>query len=225
MRIVLMGPPGAGKGTHAKVISKQFGAAHIATGDLLRIKVEDGSEIGKRAKAIMDRGDLVPDDVVIEMIKERLQEPDAKKGFVLDGFPRTVEQAKALDALLKSLKLKLDVAINMTVSEKVVIMRLSGRRVCLKCGASFHIKNIVPKREGICDTCGSELVQRKDDTPKTILERMRVYENKTRPLIDYYMKTGLLQTVDGDLEIGPLQEVFQRLYEKLARVKVSASPR
>ena len=223
MRIVLMGPPGAGKGTHAKIISKQFEVAHIATGDLLRIKVQDGSEIGKRAKAIMDRGDLVPDEVVIEMIKERLQEPDAKKGFVLDGFPRTVEQAKALDALLKSLKLKLDAAINMTVSEKVVIARLSGRRVCLKCGASFHMRNIMPKREGICDVCGSELVQRKDDAPETVLERMRVYEDRTRPLIDYYKKEGLLQIINGDLEIEPFQKVLQKLYEKLGWLKVPAA--
>jgi len=223
MRIVMIGPPGAGKGTHAKIISKQFSAAHIATGDLLRIKVQDGSEIGKRAKAVMDKGELVPDTMVIEMIKERFHESDAQKGFVLDGFPRTVEQAEALDALLKSLRLKLDGVINMTVSEAVVIRRLSGRRVCLKCGASYHIKNIPSKREGICDACGSELIQRKDDTPETILERMRVYESRTRPLIDYYTKTGLLQTVDGDLEVEPLQKVLQKLYEKLGWLKVSAS--
>ncbi len=219
MRIVMMGPPGAGKGTHAKIISKQFASAHIATGDLLRLKVQDGSEIGKRAKAVMDKGELVPDEMVIQMIKERLQEPDAKKGFVLDGFPRTVAQAQALDALLKSLKLKLDGVLNLTVSEAVVLRRLSGRRVCLKCGASFHVTNIIPKREGICDVCNSELIQRKDDKPETILERMRVYHDKTQPLIDYYKASGAMHTVDGDLEVEPLQKVLQKLYEKLGWLK------
>lgn len=223
MRIVMMGPPGAGKGTHAKIISKQFSSAHIATGDLLRLKVQDGSEIGKKAKAVMDKGELVPDEMVIQMIKERLQEPDAKKGFVLDGFPRTVAQAKALDALLISLKLKLDGVLNMTVSESVVLRRLSGRRVCLKCGASYHIVNIVPKREGICDVCGSELIQRKDDKEETILERMRVYHEKTQLLIDYYKASGLMHTVDGDLEVEPLQKVLQKLYEKLGWLKASTS--
>ena len=215
MRIVLVGSPGAGKGTHAKVLSKRHQVPHIATGDLLRLRTQDGSELGKRAKAVMDKGQLVPDQMVIDMIRERLSEPDAKKGFILDGFPRTVEQAKALDQMLKELSLKLDRVIDFEVSETVVLKRLSGRLICPKCAVSYHAYNIPPKREGICDVCGTELIQRKDDAPATVLERRKVYQTQTAPLLDYYGKKGILSAIDGDLEVESLQKDFEKLFQSL----------
>lgn len=215
MRIVLVGSPGAGKGTHAKMLSKRYHVPHIATGDLLRLRTQDGSELGKRAKTVMDKGQLVPDQMVIDMIRERLNEPDAKKGFILDGFPRTVEQAKALDQMLKELSLTLDRVIDFEISEDVVIKRLSGRRICPKCTANYHVHNIPPKREGICDACGAELIQRKDDAPATVLERRKVYQSQTAPLLDYYGKKGILSAIDGDMEVDPLQKRFEKLFQTL----------
>ena len=215
MRIALIGSPGAGKGTHAKILSEHVHIPHIATGDLLRARTQDGSELGKRAKAIMDKGQLVPDEMVIEMIRERLHEPDAKAGFILDGFPRTVEQAKALDQMLKELSLKLDMVLDFEVSEKAVLNRLSGRRVCPKCNANYHVPNIPPKRDGICDVCGTQLVQRKDDEPQTVLERLKVYHKLTILLVDYYEKKGIRSAVDGDLEVEPLQKELEQLFESL----------
>ncbi len=215
MRIVLVGPPGAGKGTHAKILKERFKVPHIATGDLLRLKTQDGSEIGKRAKAVMDKGQLVPDEMVIEMIRERLKEPDAKKGFILDGFPRTVEQAKALDKMLAELAIKLDTVLDFEVSEKIVLNRLSGRRICPKCNAGYHVHNIPPKQEGICDACGAKLVQRKDDEPATVLERLKVYKERTAPLIDYYEKKGIRSAIDGDLEVEPLQKELGKIFKSL----------
>ncbi len=218
MNIVLMGSPGAGKGTHAKISSERFKIVHIATGDLLRARVQDGSELGKRAKQIMDQGQLVPDDIVIAMIRERLREADAKNGFILDGFPRTTAQAEALEKMLKELKLKLDIVLDFEVSEDVVINRLSGRRICPKCNANYHVPNIPPKRGGICDACGSALIQRKDDDSKTVLERLKVYQRQTAPLIDYYEKRGFRKAVNGDLEVEPLQEELGRLFQSLALI-------
>ncbi len=211
MRILLIGPPGAGKGTHAKLLGARLGTPHLATGDLLRSHVQKGTEIGKRAKALMDRGELVPDELVIEMIDKKLREKEAQKGFILDGFPRTVEQAEALDRLLESLRLKLDGAISLKVTEAAVIERLSGRRACPSCGATYHVRNIQPKREGVCDQCQTALVRRKDDEPSTIKERLRVYEEHTAPLIEYYRRKKLLFVLDGDLDIEPLQREFSKL--------------
>ena len=220
MRIVLIGSPGAGKGTHAKVLGERYKVPHIATGDLLRHKTQDGSEIGKRAKAVMDKGGLVPDEMVIEMIRERLREPDAKKGFILDGFPRTVEQAKALDYLLVDLKIKLDRVLDFEVTEGVVLNRLSGRRICPKCNANYHVRNIPPKKEfNVCDVCGTHLVQRKDDEPETILARRKVYEERTAPLIDYYEKKGIRSAVDADLEVAPLQKELEKLFSSFGLLK------
>ncbi len=218
MNMVLIGPPGAGKGTHAKILSKRFQAAHIATGDLLRLRVKDGSELGKRAKAIMDQGQLVPDDIVIQMIDERLREPDAQHGFILDGFPRTVEQAKALDQMLEDHSIKLDLVLDFDVSEQVVLERLSGRRLCPKCNANYHVRNIPPKRAEICDVCGTKLVSRKDDNPETVLKRLAVYKEQTAPLIDYYKKKGSLQRVDGDFDVDPLQKDLDKLFHSLALI-------
>ena len=216
MNLVLMGPPGAGKGTHAKILSERFKLAHIATGDLLRARVQDGSELGRRAKTIMEQGQLVPDDIVIQMIEERLREPDAKKGFILDGFPRTVGQARALDEMLKKAGFKLDAALDFEVSERVVLDRLSGRRICPKCNANYHVRNIPPKKQGICDHCGTVLVQRKDDESATVLERLKVYQERTAPLIDYYEQRGLRKAVDGDLGVPELQKELSEVFHALA---------
>lgn len=218
MNLVLMGPPGAGKGTHAKILSERFKLAHIATGDLLRARVQDGSELGKRAKKIMEEGQLVSDEIVIQMIRERLREPDAKKGFILDGFPRTVAQAKALDETLKALGLKLSAALDFEVSESVVLDRLSGRRVCPKCNANYHVRNIPPKKDGICDRCGAALVQRKDDQASTVLERLKVYDERTAPLVDYYDEKKLRKAVNGDLGVPELQKELSEAFQALALV-------
>ena len=205
-RMVLLGPPGAGKGTHAKILSERYRIPHISTGDLLRDEIERATPLGKRAQSFIDSGKLVPDDVVIDMMGERLQHSDARNGFILDGFPRTVEQAKALDRMLRERRTPLNLVLQFNTSEKVIVDRLSGRRVCTNCGANYHVRNIPPKREGICDVCAKPLVQRKDDDPNTIRKRLKVYEEQTAPLIEFYKQFKLLQIVNGDLEIEPLQK-------------------
>ena len=205
-RMVLLGPPGAGKGTHAKILSERYRIPHISTGDLLRDEIERATPLGKRAQSFIDSGKLVPDDVVIDMMGERLQHSDARNGFILDGFPRTAEQAKALDRMLRERKTPLNLVLQFNTSEKVIVDRLSGRRVCTNCGANYHVRNIPPKREGICDVCAKPLVQRKDDDPNTIRKRLKVYEEQTAPLIEFYKRFKLLQIVNGDLEIEPLQK-------------------
>ena len=204
--MVLLGPPGAGKGTHAKILSGLYQIPHISTGDLLRTQIQKGTSLGKQAKSFIDSGKLVPDELVIDMVRERLSQPDARNGFILDGFPRTVEQAKALDRMLGEQKTPLNLVLEFDTSEKVIVDRLSGRRACGKCGANYHVRNIPPKREGVCDICGSVLVQRKDDTPDTIHKRLKVYEEQTAPLIEFYKERKLLVAVNGDLEIEPLQK-------------------
>ena len=205
-RMVLLGPPGAGKGTHAKILSERYRIPHISTGDLLRDEIERATPLGKRAQSFIDSGKLVPDDVVIDMMGERLEQTDAQNGFILDGFPRTVEQAKALDRMLRERRTPLNLVLQFNTSEKVIVDRLSGRRVCTNCGANYHVRNIPPKREGICDVCAKPLVQRKDDDPNTIRKRLKVYEEQTAPLIEFYKQLKVLQVVNGDLEIEPLQK-------------------
>jgi len=204
--MVLLGPPGAGKGTHAKILSERYQIPHISTGDLLRGQIQNGTPLGKRAKSFIDSGKLVPDEVVIDMVGERLSQPDACGGFILDGFPRTVEQAKALDQMLAERNTPLNLVLEFDTSEKVIVDRLSGRRACSQCNANYHVRNIPPKREGICDMCGSSLIQRKDDVPDTIRKRLKVYEDQTAPLIQFYKQRKLLQAVNGDLEVEPLQK-------------------
>lgn len=204
--MVLLGPPGAGKGTHAKILSERYQIPHISTGDLLRGQIQKGTPLGKRAKSFIDSGKLVPDEVVIDMVGERLSQPDACGGFILDGFPRTVEQAKALDQMLAERNTPLNLVLEFDTSEKVIVDRLSGRRACSQCNANYHVRNIPPKREGICDMCGSSLIQRKDDVPDTIRKRLKVYEDQTAPLIQFYKQRKLLQAVNGDLEVEPLQK-------------------
>ena len=197
MHILLMGPPGAGKGTQAANLVTEFGIPHISTGDMFRAAVKEGTELGKQAKACMDAGKLVPDEVTIGIVRERLAKDDCKKGFILDGFPRTVEQADALDGIMKDLGLSITRVLNINVPAEDLIERAVGRRICKKCGATYHVKFHPPKAEGVCDACGGELYQRADDSAGTMKNRLAVYEDSTRPLIEYYKKAGVYTEVDG----------------------------
>ena len=197
MHILLMGPPGAGKGTQAANLVKDFGIPHISTGDMFRAAVKEGTELGLQAKACMDAGKLVPDEVTIGIVKERLAKPDCKKGFILDGFPRTVEQADALTGILKELGLSLTAALNITVPAADLIERAVGRRICKSCGATYHVKFNPSKKAGVCDTCAGDLYQRADDSEETMRNRLSVYEAQTKPLIAYYEKAGVYKEIDG----------------------------
>lgn len=196
-----MGPPGAGKGTQAEVLVKELNIAHISTGDMFRAAISKGTDMGKKAKEFMDKGELVPDEVVIGMVKDRLGEEDCKKGFLLDGFPRTVEQAKALDTTVENLGIKLNGVINIVVPLERLMDRLTGRRVCKGCGASYHVIFNPPQKEGVCNSCQGELYQRSDDNEESVGTRLKAYENNTKPLIDYYKDKGLLLDINGDQEI------------------------
>ena len=197
MHILLMGPPGAGKGTQAANLVKEFGIPHISTGDMFRAAVKEGTELGLQAKACMDAGKLVPDEVTIGIVKERLAKPDCKKGFILDGFPRTGEQADALTGILKELGLSLTAALNITVPAADLIERAVGRRICKSCGATYHVKFNPSKKAGVCDTCAGDLYQRADDSEETMKNRLSVYEAQTKPLIAYYEKAGVYKEIDG----------------------------
>ena len=214
MRLVLLGPPGAGKGTQAQVLSKDLNIPHISTGDMLREALKAASPLGLEAKAYMEKGALVPDELVIALVKERLSKSDAKRGFILDGFPRTPEQAKSLDASLKELQMPLDVVLYFKTSLAVIIKRLSGRRVCGQCGKNYHQVNFRPKVEGICDVCGGKLIQRPDDKEETIEKRLKVYEEQTAPLIDYYKRKNTLSEVSGDLDVQELNAELLKLFKK-----------
>ena len=202
MHILLMGPPGAGKGTQAAKLVKKYGIPHISTGDMFRAAVKEGTELGKKAKACMDAGQLVPDEITIGIVRERLQKPDCTKGFILDGFPRTVEQADALDGILKSLSIHLTRAVDISVPSSSLIERAVGRRVCKKCGAAYHIRFNPSKKDGVCDECGGETYQRADDSEETMKSRLSVYDTQTKPLIRYYQKAGLYSEIDGSQEMS-----------------------
>ena len=202
MHILLMGPPGAGKGTQAANLVKEFTISHISTGDMFRAAIKAGTELGKQAKACIDAGNLVPDEITIGIVRERLSQDDCKKGFILDGFPRTVEQADALTEILSDLGLKLKSVLDVNVPSADLVERAVGRRICKSCGATYHIKFNPSKVEGVCDECGGELFQRPDDTEETMKNRLSVYDAQTKPLIDYYTKAGLYVAVDGRQEIG-----------------------
>ena len=208
MRMVLLGPPGAGKGTQAVMLFEKLGYLHLSTGDILRENVKNGTEVGKKAKPFMDKGDLVPDDIVIEMMLEKINKDAIGKDFILDGFPRTVYQAKKIDTELEKIKLPIDLAVYFETSLKTVVFRLTGRRFCPKCGANYHIINMPPKKQGVCDKCGLELYQRKDDNEETIKKRLEVFNDQTRELIDYYKEKGILKEISGDLDA---KEVYKKL--------------
>lgn len=197
LRTILLGPPGAGKGTQAVKIVEKYGIPHISTGDIFRENIKKGTELGKKAQEYMNKGELVPDDLVIAIATARLLEDDCKNGFLLDGFPRTVYQAERLDEFLEAHNSKIDKVVDISVGKEELMIRLTGRRVCKKCGASYHIVNIPPKKEGVCDICGGPLIQRDDDNAETAANRIEVYEEQTRPLVDYYKKAGNLVLIDG----------------------------
>ncbi len=212
MRLILIGPPGAGKGTQAQRLADKLKLPHVATGDIFRRAISEETPMGKKAKAYLDGGELVPDEVTNGLIKERLQQEDVKEGFILDGYPRNLNQARALDEILDSLGLELDLALEIDLPDEEVINRLGGRRVCLECGATYHLSFQPPAVEGSCDSCGEQLVQREDDKEETILQRLKVYHQQTEPIIKYYRREGLLRAVDGKATID---EVFAQLLQMI----------
>ncbi len=212
MKIIMLGAPGAGKGTQAKQIAGKYGIPHISTGDIFRANIKEGTELGKKAKEYMDQGLLVPDELTCDLVVDRINQEDCKNGFVLDGFPRTIPQAEALDAALTKLGQKMDYAIDVDVPDENIVNRMGGRRACINCGATYHIVSIPPKKEGVCDTCGNELVLRDDDKPETVQKRLDVYHEQTQPLIDYYTKQGILKSVDGT---QPMEDVFAAIVKIL----------
>ena len=212
MKIVMLGAPGAGKGTQAKMISEKYGVPHISTGDIFRANIKENTPLGQKAKEYMDKGLLVPDELVVDLVVDRLAQDDAKKGYVLDGFPRTIPQAEALDKALAELGQKMDYAIDVDVPDENIIHRMGGRRACVGCGATYHLEYAPTKVEGICDACGKELILRDDDKPETVKKRLNVYHEQTQPLIDYYTNAGILKTVDGTVDID---DVFQNIVEIL----------
>ncbi|MBV8888270.1 MAG: adenylate kinase [Alphaproteobacteria bacterium] len=210
MNLILLGPPGAGKGTQAKRIEQRHGVVQLATGDMLRAATSRGTPLGLRVKGIMDSGQLVPDDIIVAMIAERIAEPDCNAGFILDGFPRTVPQAEALDAMLAARDLRLDHVILMEVDEPVLVDRISGRFTCQRCGASYHERYHRPRVEGICDICGStDLVHRRDDRPEAVAARLEVYRRQTAPILPYYRERGILRSVDGMADIDTVAKQIE----------------
>ena len=214
MKIILMGPPGAGKGTQAEKLVELYQIPHISTGDMFRKAQKDGTELGLKAKSFMDQGQLVPDEVTVGIVKERLAEADCKDGFLLDGFPRTVQQADALDNILAELEMALDCVVNIEVDKAFLVDRLTGRRVCRACGTTYHIANKAPKVEGVCDKCGGELYQRGDDTIETVSNRLDVYAAQTAPLIDYYKSKGIMSSIDGSKSMEDVLADIRTALEK-----------
>ena len=212
MKIIMLGAPGAGKGTQAKMIAEKYGIPHISTGDIFRYNIKNGTELGKEAKKYMDQGLLVPDELTVKILLDRVAKDDCRNGYVLDGFPRTIPQAEALDKALAELGQKMDYAIDVDVPDENIIHRMGGRRACVGCGATYHLEYAPTKVEGICDACGKELILRDDDKPETVKKRLDVYHEQTQPLIDYYTNAGILKTVDGTVDIDV---VFQNIVEIL----------
>lgn len=212
MKIIMLGAPGAGKGTQAKQIAAKYSIPHISTGDIFRANIKNGTDLGKKAKEYMDQGLLVPDELTCDLVMDRIQQDDCANGFVLDGFPRTIPQAEALDAALTKIGQSMDYAIDVDVPDENIVNRMSGRRACLDCGATYHIVSLRPKTEGKCDHCGSDLVLRDDDKPETVQKRLTVYHEQTQPLIDYYQKQGILKSVDGT---QPMEAVFAAITDIL----------
>lgn len=212
MKIIMLGAPGAGKGTQAKMIAEKYSIPHISTGDIFRANIKNGTELGKKAKSYMDKGQLVPDELTLDLIMDRFKQDDCKNGYVLDGFPRTIPQAEALDTALKAKGEKVDFAIDVDVPDENIVKRMGGRRACVGCGATYHVVYSPTKVEGVCDKCGEELIVRDDDKPKTVLNRLEVYHNQTQPLIDYYNEQGILKSVDGTVD---MKDVFNAIVDIL----------
>ncbi|MCR5421094.1 MAG: adenylate kinase [Lachnospiraceae bacterium] len=208
MKIIMLGAPGAGKGTQAKMIAGKYNIPHISTGDIFRANIKEKTELGLEAKKYMDQGLLVPDELTVKILLDRVAKDDCANGYVLDGFPRTIPQAEVLDEAVSKLNDNIDYAVNVDVKDENIVRRMSGRRACLKCGATYHVEHIPPKKEGICDVCGSELVLRDDDKPETVEKRLKVYHDQTQPLIDYYNKKGILKEVDGSQD---MKDVFNAI--------------
>lgn len=212
MKIIMLGAPGAGKGTQAKMIAAKYGIPHISTGDIFRANIKNGTELGAKAKEYMDKGLLVPDELVVDLVIDRFKEPDCEKGYVLDGFPRTIPQAEALDKALSAIGENIDYAINVEVPDENIINRMGGRRACVGCGATYHVVYSPTKEEGKCDTCGGELIIRDDDKPETVKNRLSVYHEQTQPLIDYYTEKGIIAEVDGTVD---MKDVFEAIVKIL----------
>lgn len=212
MKIIMLGAPGAGKGTQAKRIAAKYGIPHISTGDIFRANIKNGTELGKKAKTYMDEGKLVPDELVVDLVIDRFKEDDCANGYVLDGFPRTIPQAKALDKALETIGENIDHAIDVAVPDENIIVRMGGRRACVDCGATYHMDHRAPKVDGVCDHCGGKLIIRDDDQPETVEKRLAVYHEQTQPLIDYYTDKNILKTVDGTLK---MEDVFTEIVDIL----------
>ena len=212
MKVIMLGAPGAGKGTQADMIAAHYGIPHISTGDIFRENLKKGTALGKKAQGYMDKGELVPDELTVEILLDRISREDCRKGYVLDGFPRTIPQADVLDKELKGRGEAIDYCINVDVPAENIVTRMGGRRSCPQCGAIYHIVHIKPRQDGICDKCGAALIQREDDKEETVRNRLHVYEEQTAPLIDYYTKKGLLWTVDGTRE---MKQVTEQIFEIL----------
>ncbi len=201
MKIIMLGAPGAGKGTQAKMIAEKYSIPHVSTGDIFRANIKNGTELGKEAKSYMDKGELVPDELTVRILLDRVAKEDCKNGYVLDGFPRTIPQAEVLQAELNKQGTDVDYAINVDVPDENIVKRMSGRRACVTCGATYHIEHVPPKTEGVCDKCGSELILRDDDKEETVKNRLNVYHDQTQPLIDFYSAKGVLKNVDGTVDM------------------------
>lgn len=212
MKIIMLGAPGAGKGTQAKMIAETYKIPHVSTGDMFRMNIKNGTELGMEAKKYMDQGLLVPDELTVRILLDRVAKDDCENGYVLDGFPRTIPQAEVLEDALNKLGDKIDYAIDVEVPDENIIRRMGGRRACVSCGATYHIEHVPPKQEGICDQCGQELVLRDDDKPETVGKRLQVYQEQTAPLLEFYKAKGVLRSVDGTQD---MQDVFQAIKEIL----------
>ena len=214
MKIIMLGAPGAGKGTQAKMIAEKYSIPHISTGDIFRANIKNGTELGMEAKKYMDQGKLVPDELTVKILLDRVAQADCANGYVLDGFPRTIPQAEVLDKALTELGEAIDFAIDVDVPDENIVKRMSGRRACLSCGATYHLEHIPPKKEGVCDKCGKELVLRSDDKPETVLNRLKIYHDQTQPLIEYYTQKGVLYTVNGTVD---MKDVFASIVSILEK--------
>lgn len=214
MKIIMLGAPGAGKGTQAKMLSERYGIPHISTGDIFRMNIKNNTKLGQKAKGYMDAGQLVPDELVVDLVVDRIKAKDCMKGFILDGFPRTIPQAEALDYALNNQNEKIDYAINVDVPDENIIKRMSGRRACVGCGATYHLVYNPTKTEGVCDVCGEKLILRDDDKPETVQKRLDVYHEQTQPLIDYYNKKEVILTVDGTQDIDVVYDEITKVLDK-----------